>query len=487
MYDPDRDTDLATIWPTLSQYVLQLDKDSRSDPVVPRSLPSPSCFESTLSQHGCGVEQALELFKSTIAPHLSTSRGPRYLGFITGGVTPAAFVGDVLATTFDQNVMTASETAGSAAADVEAVVMQLLKQLFDLPMDFDGVLTGGGTSSNTVALACARQHIGALHNIDIAQDGLQALNGKHICVLGTLAHQSISKAMSTLGMGRQIHLVAAHPDSPAMMDAADLDVQLTTLSNDPTVAGCIVITQGGEVNTSQCDRLPEIAEACKRHNAWLHLDAAANLLARASPTHSHHLAGIEVANSVTGDLHKWFNTPYDCGVVFTRLPDIHLKTFTAAAAYLGKSESFAPIDLSIDNSRRFRALPLWMALNAYGRSGFRDIVARTCQIAENLGHWVETSKEFELLHPVKLNTVLFRPSFGGRQLSDAEYDALAAHVLKVVNARGNVFMTGTRWQGRFAIRAAFANWRTTMKDLEIIEEALREGFAVVVGRDGHLL
>ncbi|KAJ3183415.1 hypothetical protein HDU87_006734 [Geranomyces variabilis] len=457
--------DLTAIWPQLSAYVLDREAALASLPAIGNADPSP--FNGELPAKGTGTQAAFDLFKASIASRLSTSCGPRYFGFITGGASPAAHIGDVLATSFDQNVMTASESAGSAAADIEEAVVGMIRDLLDLPKEYSGILTAGGTSSNTLALAIARQWVGRRAGVDIGEDGLQALGARRIRVFGTMAHQSISKATSTLGLGRSVVHVAPIAGSTTHMDPMALDKALAAAATTPElVAGCVVVIQSGEVNTSNCDSINGIAAVCKRRGAWLHIDGAANLLARASPTHAALLDGLELADSITGDCHKWFNVPYDCGVMLSRHPDAHAAAMTATAPYLGAVPSFAPINLSLDNSRRFRALPLWMALQAYGRKGFAEIVDRTCRFAAALGAWVDASANYELLQPVCLNTVLFRVI-----AVDVAQDRTKA-VLSRVNASGKVFMTGTVWAGRPAIRAAIANWRTTEDDLQIVTDAL---------------
>ncbi|KAI8593625.1 pyridoxal-dependent decarboxylase [Geranomyces variabilis] len=458
--------DLAALWPQLSAYVLDREAALASLPVTGNANSGP--INAQLPARGTGAQAAFDLFKTSIAPRLSTSCGPRYFGFITGGVSPAAHIGDVLATSFDQNVMTASESAGSAAADIEEAVVGMMRDLIDLPKDYSGILTAGGTSSNTLALAIARQWVGRVAGVDIGEDGLQALGARRIRVFGTMAHQSISKSMGTLGLGRAVVHVAPIAGSTTHMDPTALDEALAAAATTPeAVAGCIVVIQSGEVNTSNCDSITAIAAVCKRRGAWLHVDGAANLLARASPNHATLLDGLELADSITGDCHKWFNVPYDCGVMLSRHPDVHAAAMTATAPYLGAVSSFAPINLSLDNSRRFRALPLWMALQAYGRNGFAEIVDRTCRFAAALGEWVHASADYELLQPVCLNTVLFRVIAAANPAEDRTKAVLAR-----VNASGKVFMTGTVWAGRSAIRAAISNWRTSENDLQIVTDAL---------------
>lgn len=348
----------------------------------------------------------------------------------------------------------------------------MLSELLDLPDEFSGVLTTGGLASNLLGLACARQWIGQRHGVDVAEEGIHALEGKRILVLGTMPHQSITKAMGILGLGRKVRHVLPEKGRTARICVKDLETLLSTAAGDETISGCVVIAQAGEVNTSDCDDIAFISSVCKRYGAWLHVDGAANLLARCSPTYADYLNSLELADSITGDAHKWLNQPYDCGIFFTRHAAIHQAAFSSTASYLGASAGFAPINLGIENSRRFRALPLWFSLNVYGRAGFQQIVERTCSFAKALGTWIEESSEYELLEPVRLNTVLFRARGTPKQ---------TATVLTAVNATGKLFMTPTQWLGSPAIRAAIANWSTAEGDLPIVIEGLKQGYRAAMG------
>ncbi|NQZ33127.1 MAG: aspartate aminotransferase family protein [Oceanospirillaceae bacterium] len=396
-----------------------------------------------------GTQAAFAAFKQRIAPHLSATAGPRYFGFVTGGCTPAALLADWIVAGTDQNV---AQGGDSISSEVESQALAWLRELFHLPNSFEGTLTTGATASNILGLLCARQFGGAQQGIDIARDGF---SNADISVFSATPHASSQKAMAIAGLGRnQIQAVGCLADSEAM-DVASL-AKLLAANTSP---GKIVIASTGTVTGTDFDDLVAIAALCKQHNAWLHVDAAFGIFSRLLPEKRDLSAGIELADSITCDGHKWLNVPYDCGIFYTRHLEYLQQVCSVAAPYLDIG-SAAPsfMDRGIENSRRFRALPVWMTLQAYGIEGYREMIAANCQHALQLAQWIEASDHYELLTPCNLNVVVFRP----KNSSDAEVKLC----LTQINASGETFMTPGFWGGNSAIRAAISNWKTTAADIE---------------------
>jgi glutamate/tyrosine decarboxylase-like PLP-dependent enzyme len=400
-----------------------------------------------------GTQAALSAFRSKYEAQLSGSAGPRYLGFVTGGSTPAALAGDWLVSSYDQNV---SNDGDSIATTVEHETLGLLRTLFALSDDFDGAFVSGATQANLVALATARQWALQQLGHDSSEEGLWKM--PRIPVFGGTPHASILKALSILGMGRQaMEYVPCLPGRQAI-DPAALAQQLAATSSAPA----IVIASAGEVNTGDFDDLEALASLCRAHGAWLHVDGAFGLFAACDPSRSHLLRGLNAADSITTDGHKWLNVPYDSGIIFTRHIALQEQVFKAVAAYLGAGPDL--LHRTPENSRRFRALPAWMTLMAYGRSGYQELVSRSCLFAQRMGQGIEQSPRFELLAPVFLNIVCFA-------LQGAE-TAQRDRFLDVLKRDGQVLLTPTFFAGKPAIRAAFVNWSTTEQDVTRILEAL---------------
>lgn len=386
--------------------------------------------------------------------------GPRFFGFVNGGVTPAALAGDWLTTVIDQN--TGIWVLSPAAAQTELVVHRWLKELFELPAEWSGILTTGGTMSNLIGLAAARQWASGRLGFDAAVDGLAGNPPIHV-VSSSAIHASAVKTLGTLGIGRGT--VTQIPTSNGVIDTAQLRDTLKDIDGP-----VILVANAGEVNTGQFDDLQEMATIRDEHagGAWLHVDAAFGLFAAVSPRYRHLVAGIERADSVASDGHKWLNVPYDCGFAFVRDESVLRSTFSTHSAYLTRSDGFDADDFNPDFSRRFRALAAWCALKSMGRSGYRQMVERCIDNARLLASWVDSQPNMELLngdrqrsHP--FNIVCFRYIDPDRD--DDTVNRINQQAVEAIQHDGRAFVSGTTWSGQAGIRTAFVNWSTTPDDV----------------------
>jgi glutamate/tyrosine decarboxylase-like PLP-dependent enzyme len=421
------------------------------DRPVARGAPSPDL--PPLPTIGHGTAATLELFMQQVAPYLSASAGPRYLGFVTGGVTPAALVGDWLTSVFDQNAI--SSLDGAAALHLERTTLAMLGELMGLPAELRGTLVSGATMANLVGLGIARQWCAAQAGHDAAELGIA---GQPVVphVAGA-AHASVAKALAILGIGRRALVSVGCLPGREAIDIAALE-RFLEQHRGPVV----IVASAGTVNTGDFDDLAALARLRGRYGCWLLIDAAFGAFAALSPEHAALLAGWQDADSIAFDLHKWLNVPYDAGVVFTRHRQLQPAVFSSAAAYLAPADDPEPLHLAPENSHRWRALPAWFSLMAYGRSGYRAIVVRCCRHARELAAWIAASDAYELLAPVRLNIVCFAPRRAGAVMP----------VILAVRDRGLTFVTPTVLRDRPAIRAAFASWRTSDSDLALVTTAL---------------
>jgi glutamate/tyrosine decarboxylase-like PLP-dependent enzyme len=416
-----------------------------------------------LADEGVGGYGAIEAFKKKYERLMVASAGPRYWGFVTGGSTPAALAGDILATIYDQNTQT-DKGHGDISAVVEFDTVNLLLDLFDLPEDFMGGFVTGATMSNFTCLGVARQWAGKQQGQDIGKEGMT----KPIKVLSAVPHSSAIKALSMLGMGsKNIIKVKVLEGNREAMDIDDLKVKVDELKGEPF----ILISSGGTVNTVDYDDLEAIAKLKSQHNFWWHIDAAFGGFAVLSDKHKHLLKGWEGADSITIDGHKWLNVPYESAFYFIKKQHrlLQVETFqNSNAPYLGDPlDNFNYLNFLPENSRRFKALPSWFTLMAYGKSGYKEIIDRNISCAQQLGKFIEQNEGFDLLAPVRLNTVCFA-------LSGPDADNRTQLFFNKLNETGKVFMTPTMFGGRSGIRAAIVNWRTTEKDIELVKSLMIE-------------
>ncbi|MEO0731858.1 MAG: pyridoxal-dependent decarboxylase [Bacteroidota bacterium] len=459
------DDQLADLLNQARDFILDFRDDSERPAGSTRTeFPAPY-----LADVGAGAQDALSVFKEQWSPYLVASPSDRYLGYVTGGTTPAALVGDILTAGLDQNPQDVAGF-GDVSAAIEHATIGLLLDLFGLPREFfHGGFVTGATMSNFTGLAVARQWAGKRQGYDVAADGLQG----PITVLTAVPHSSATKALSLLGLGKKnITFVATLPDREAM-DVADLRQKLDAL---PPGQPAIVIASGGTVNTVDFDDLAAIDELRDEYDFWLHVDAAFGGFAALHPEYAHLLGYWEEADSICVDNHKWLNVPYDSGCWFVRQEHLPLQITTfqnTNAAYLGEPEDhFSYLNAGPENSRRLRALPAWFTLTAYGREGYEDIVRRCIDTAQSLGLALDMHSDWELLAPVHLNVVAFRPKGANADTVD--------RLSRVLNARGKYFLTPTTLHGQRGLRAAFVNWQAEVRQVpELVAElntALNEAF-----------
>ncbi len=453
--DPVLAADLAELPDVLDatrRYAADIVAGLAERPVVPATATD----SEPLPEQGSGFAGALESFDTRWEPGFSASPGPRYLGFVTGGATPAALAGDWLAGTFDQN---AAAHDGSAAKALEHETVRWLASLFGLGAAHSGAFVSGATMSTFVGLATGREWLGEQRGVSVADAGVGALGP--VAVFSGSPHSSVAKALSMLGLGRDsLRPVPTLPGREAV-DVARLRDALAELDGP-----AIVVANAGTVNTVDFDDLVALAELREQHPFWLHVDAAFGGFAALSPEHAHLVAGLADADSVCVDLHKWLNVPYDSAVQFTRRRDLQLRVFRNAAAYLGlPTDDPDFVHLTPENSRRLRALPAWFTLRAYGRDGHREIVARCAEQAQRLGDLLAEAPELRVLAPVRLNVVCFT-------LADNPTAQRIAEVARTIAADGETFLTPTVYNGQHALRAAFGNWRTTSADTDRVHRAI---------------
>jgi glutamate/tyrosine decarboxylase-like PLP-dependent enzyme len=372
--------------------------------------------------------------------------GGRYFGFVIGGAVPAALAADWLTSAWDQNA--GLYVAGPSASVVEEIAGAWVRELLQLPAHASFAFVTGCQMANFTAFAIARRHVLERAGWDVNAQGLAGAPPLRV-LCGAKVHVTVTRALKLLGLGTP-QLVAA--DDQGRMVLAGLGEALHD-ADGPT----IVCAQAGEVNTGSFDPLPEIVEAAREAEAWLHVDGAFGLWAAASPALAHLGAGANGADSWATDAHKWLNVPYDCGLVFCAHPDAHRAAIGAQAEYLIQDDDAVrdEMDWTPEFSRRARGFAVYAAVRSLGRRGIAEIVERTCAHARRFAEELARLPGFELLNDVVLNQVLFR----------FESDERTDEIMRRVQESGEAWLSGTVWEGRRAIRISVSNWQTSDDDV----------------------
>lgn len=423
-------------------------------------------LDGPLPETGDGAVAAVERLVRIGTGAATHSTGPRFFHFVVGGSTPAAMAGDWTASLLDQ--VAGLWTASPLATRAETVVLRWLKELFGLPESFGGVLTPSATLAHVAGLACARYWWADKYGVDVTSRGLAGLPAMPVFSSG-LVHVSTRKALQILGCGRDTLRTFARDDA-GRVDLAAMDAALARAGGR-----AVVVANLGEVNTGDSDPIADLADLAERHGAWLHVDGAFGLFAALSPRTAHLARGVERADSVTSDGHKWLNVPYESGFSFVRDRTWLSRAFGSwGAAYLpdADDERINYNMLGPESSRRARALPIWATLRAYGREGHRAMVERHLDVAAHLGRLVDAAPDLELLAPVQLCIVCFRYRPDG--VPEERLNDLNARLGEALLADGRVYAGTSTYRGMTVFRPAPLNWRTTKADVERLVDVLRE-------------
>lgn len=422
-------------------------------------------FDEPLPNAGVAVESILGELEERSTGGLAGSTGGRYFGYVTGGSLPAAAIAEAWTAAVDQNV--GMWPLGPAAVELEQLTLRWLADLLEYPHG-SGYFGSGATMANTICLAVARNWFGRKHGVDVKHDGVRAL--PPLTVYGSEElHLSDHKALRTLGLGSGC--VRPIPIDGAYAMRVGPLVEAIERDRAAGVEPAIVIAQAGSVNTGASDPLEAIADVCDAYDLWLHIDGAFGAFFRLCERTAPLVAGIERADSLAVDAHKWLNVPNGAGFALLRDEALHAETFGGSAGYLTPGSGLNLHELGIEASRSWRGAGVWAALKQLGRNGVVDLVTRCCDLAQELVRLVEASPHLELSAPAPTNIVCFRYRPDGWEDS-GRLDDLNRGIQAAVAAEGHVFHTGAQLRNGFSQRAAIVSWRTTPTDVRALVDAV---------------
>jgi len=415
-------------------------------------------FEQPFPETGCPALEVMEELDRLGSPATLATTGPRYFGFVIGGVLPAAQAADWLLASWGQN--SALEVMSPVAVRLDDLALRWVAEALHLPAGGGGFVTGATMASFT-GLAAAREHLLGQLGWDVASQGLFGAPPIDV-VVGEEVHVSMRKALSLLGLGKD-RVIQVATDAQGRMRAEAF----------PKLRGpAIVCLQAGNVNTGAFDPAPELVPRAKEAGAWVHVDGAFGLWAAASPRLAHLMAGFELADSWTTDAHKWLNAGYDCGIALLRDASPLRKALDSPAAYLHEGELREPMHYTPESSRRARGIPVWAALRSLGRDGLAELVDRCCRHAALFAERLRAAG-FEILNDVVLNQVMV--AFGPPDVT--------RRVIAGVQQEGTCWAGSTLWQGRTAMRISVSSWATTTEDVERSADAIaRVARQIIDGR-----
>jgi aromatic-L-amino-acid decarboxylase len=407
-------------------------------------------------------------FDSIILPGITHWNSPRFFAYFATSAAPVAISAEALAAALDVKAML--WRTSPAATELEEVVMRWLARLMGLPDTFTGIIYDTASIGGFTALTAARESL----DLHIRERGMAARDLPRLRVYITEeTHSHIEKACIALGVGRE-NVVRIETDAELRMRPDALAARL----DEDIAAGMrpmAIVATVGTTSTTSCDPVEEIAAIARQRNIWLHVDAAYAGIAAIMPEFRSILAGVELADSIVVNPHKWLFVPMDCSALYVRDPDMLRRAFSLIPEFIllaPEKSGRNYMEYGLQLGRRFRALKLWFVLRSFGAEGLRNHLRRHIALAQEFATWVEAEPNWEILAPHPFSVVCFRYAPPG--LDESELEKLNARILESINATGEIFLSHTKVRDRYSLRLAIGNLQTTRDDVALAWRLLRE-------------
>ncbi|HEY6245369.1 MAG TPA: pyridoxal-dependent decarboxylase [Pyrinomonadaceae bacterium] len=413
------------------------------------------------------ADQVIDDLARDVEGGLIGSAGGRFFGWVIGGVLPAGLAADWMTSAWQQNA--ALYATSPAAAVVEEVVGDWLKDLLNLPHTASFALVTGCQMAHVTCLAAARHAVLTKHDWNVETKGL--FGAPRIRILTSAArHGSFTRAVRLLGFGTdQIELIPV--DSEDRLPARALE---EALNQDPSLP-TIVLLQAGDINIGAYDNFSELIPIAKRFGAWVHVDGAFGLWVATTTKLRHLVDGVELADSWATDGHKMLNVPFDCGFAFVADPESHRASMASSAAYITlASNARDQMDWNPEWSRRSRCFASYAAIRSLGRQGIADLVERCCKHAHSIVTGIGKLEGAEMLWEPTINQGLVRFLDRSPSATDEDHDRRTDEVIAAILKTGEAFFQGTTWRGHRAMRVSVCNWRTSDADVERVVKAVKK-------------
>ncbi|HEX9054275.1 MAG TPA: pyridoxal-dependent decarboxylase [Gemmatimonadales bacterium] len=470
--DPENWDELRSLGHRMVDDLLTYLQTVRERPVW-RPIPAGvrSFFKGPVPRKPEGAEQAYADFREQVLPHPMGNIHPRFWGWVMGTGTPLGALTEMLAAGMNPNMGGGDHVANL----VEAQVLDWCKEMLGFPPEASGLLVSGGSMANLVGLTVARN---ARAGFDVRRQGVRGASGPLTVYASVETHSSVQKGVELLGLGSEaLRLVPVNAQFEIEVGA------LERMLREDRAAGCrpiCVVGNAGTVGTGAIDDLRALADLSAREDVWFHVDGAFGSLAALVPEYRPRLAGMERADSIAFDLHKWMYVPFEAGCTLVRDAEVHRRAFSLRPDYLTHAERGLAAgtlwfsDYGIQLTRGFRALKVWMSLKEHGLDRYARLVRQNIGQARYLAQLVRQAPDLELLAPVPLNIVCFRYVAPGRD--EAALDALNQELLIQLHEQGIAVPSNLTLAGRFALRVAITNHRSRREDFDLlVREARRIG------------
>lgn len=419
-----------------------------------------AAFAAPTPERGLPLDALISELAALTEPGLANMVGPRFFGWVIGATEPAGMAADWLTSAWAQNVGNAHATPAASAC--EERTGQWLLDLLDLPRKSSVGFVTGATIANFTCLAAARGEVLRRAGWDVEADGLFGAPPIHV-VLGEEAHSTVFSGLRYLGLGAK--RVVSVPVNEQGLMRPDAFAKAIEKLEGPIIA----IAQAGHINSGGFDLFEEIATAAHAKSAWLHVDGAFGLWARACPDRAHLARGLELADLWGVDGHKWLQTPHDSAYAIVRDTEAHRRAMLIAASYLPAGAERHPADFVPELSRRGRAFATWAMIKSLGREGIAEMVNRHCAQARRMAERLSGEPGVEIMNEVVLNQVAIRL---GADLDVAKADALTDRTITRIQSDGVCFVGGANWRGRQIVRVSVISANTTDADIDRSADAI---------------
>ena len=449
-------------------------------------------FTDRLSEEGESAEVLLADWRERVVPLLTASGSPRHFAYVNGSGAMIGILAEALAACTNTNA--GAWKLGPAATEIERQCLRWIADFIGYPADTGGIMVSGGTMANFTALLTALRHVAPYNS---TEDGLQdaARSGRFLVYTADHeGHVSITRVADMLNLGRNaVRFVPSKPDFT--MDVDELDRMLAADRARGDLPFCVV-AQLGSVNVGAVEPIDALADVCAKHDVWLHGDGACGLLAAGVAQTRDLFRGIERADSLSFDAHKWLAVPHDCGIVLVRHGERLRRAFSIEAPYLRGSLDTQDVALDYleygpQMSRAFRALKVWMVLRFFGAHGLREVFAKNLGLARHLHHLVREHPDFEVIHEPTLYLYCFRyvPNNLARRQKEpgvrTRLDRLNQEIVEAIQRSGLALVMTTRIHGRVAIRMSICSHRTLEQDVDATFESIAQ-WGRLLSRRNHI-